>query len=329
VVSISADDVTLELTPTPASPNAAPADSLAFSSGRIYAASNFAQNGILFNVLMTPLNGTGTAGTDTDRGYWLHGLGSFGQANGFDFNEKGFVIGKGFTISPNLILGGGVSNFYTATSGGGSTVNGNSFGALVYGIYTAGQATVSASAMAGHLGTNISRGLPTLGETAKAASNGAYAAAALRMQYNLLSGPRFFVAPYVSVSYLHTGLGSAQETGAGILDLHDDAMSTSLAELGAGVSGGRSTPVKYGTLTAWVGLGGEGTLGNPHVRDTEVLGTFSAGETALAAPVGAVTPAAGVELTGHGPWRLAAAWGGQFGSATSAENFSLEGRYVW
>jgi hypothetical protein len=207
---------------------------------------------------MAPLNGAGTAGTDTDRGYWLHGLGSFGQANGFDFNEKGSVIGKGFTILPNLILGGGVSNFYTATSGGGSTVNGNSFGALVYGIYTAGQATVSASAMAGHLGTNISRGLPTLGETAKAASNGAYEAAALRMQYNLLSGPRFFVAPYVSVSYLHTGLGSAQETGAGILDLHYDAMSTSLAELGAGVSGGLSTPVKYGTLTAWAGLGGPG-----------------------------------------------------------------------
>ena len=49
----------------------------------------------------------------------------------------------------------------------------------------------------------------------------------------------------------------------------------------------------------------------------------------LAAPVGAFTPAVGVTLTGHGPWRLAAAWGGQFGSATSAENFSLEGRYVW
>ena len=329
VVSVSADDVTLELTPTLAGPNANLADGLAFSTGRIYAASNFAQNGILFNALLAPLNATGTAGIDTDRGYWLNGLGAFGQANGFDFNEQGFVIGKGFTVSPNLTLGGGVSNFYTATSGGASTVDGSSVGAQVYGLYTAGPATVSASAMAGHLGTTISRGLPTLGETAKATSNGAYEAAALHLQYNVLSGSRFFVAPYVSVSYLHTGLGSATETGAGILDLRYDAMSTSLAELGAGVSGGLSMPVKYGTLTAWAGLGGEGTLGNPHVRDTEVLGSFSAGETALAAPVGAFTPTVGVELTGHGPWRLAAAWGGQFGSATSAENFSLEGKYVW
>ena len=27
--------------------------------------------------------------------------------------------------------------------------------------------------------------------------------------------------------------------------------------------------------------------------------------------------------------RLALAWGGQYGSPTSAENFSLDGRYVW
>jgi hypothetical protein len=76
-------------------------------------------------------------------------------------------------------------------------------------------------------------------------------------------------------------------------------------------------------------MGGEGTLGNPHVRDVETLGSFNVGETALAAPVGAFTPAVGVELSGHAPWRLAATWGGQFGSATSVENFSVEGRYVW
>jgi Autotransporter beta-domain len=251
------------------------------------------------------------------------------QRSGFDFNEEGFVIGKGFALSPNLTLGGGISNLYTVTSGGASTVDGTSVGAQVYGLYTAGPATISASAMAGHLGTNISRGLPTLGETAKATSTGAYEAAALHLQYNLLSGSRFFVAPYVSVSYLHTGLGGATETGAGIRDLHYDAMSTRLAELGAGVSGGLSMPVQYGTLTAWAGLGGEGTLGNPHISDNEVLGSFSAGESALAAPVSAFTPAVGVELTGRGPWRLAAAWGGQFGSATSAENFSLQARYVW
>ena len=220
------------------------------------------------------------------------------------------MIGKGFTLSPNLMLGLAVSNLYTATTGDGSSVNGTSFGALGYGIYTRGPADGLCQRQGRSPGGRISAAAcQRLGETAKAASNGAYEAAALRVQYALLSGPRFFVTPYGSAAYLHTDLGSATETGAGILDLRYNAMSTSLAELGGGVSGGLDIPVKYGTLTPWVGLGGEGTLGNPQVRDVESLGAFSAGETALAAPVGAFTPTAGVELTGHGPWRLAAAWG--------------------
>jgi outer membrane autotransporter protein len=90
VVGVSADDdVALELTPTPAGPNANPSTDLAFSTGRIYAASNFAQNGALLDALSAPLGGTGTAGADTDQGYWLHCLGASGQVNGFDFNEQG------------------------------------------------------------------------------------------------------------------------------------------------------------------------------------------------------------------------------------------------
>jgi hypothetical protein len=88
-------------------------------------------------------------------------------------------------------------------------------------------------------------------------------------------------------------------------------------------------PVRYGMLTTWAALGGEGTLGNPHVSDTETLGTFQARETALAAPVGAFAPAIGVTLAGNGPWSFGANWGGQFGSAASNENFSVQGRYVW
>jgi outer membrane autotransporter protein len=69
VVGVSADDdVALELTPTPAGPNANPSTDLAFSTGRIYAASNFAQNGALLDALSAPLGGTGTAGADTDQG---------------------------------------------------------------------------------------------------------------------------------------------------------------------------------------------------------------------------------------------------------------------
>ncbi len=329
VVTYSANDVTLELTPT--SPSVNYSNSLAFSSGRIYVASNLAQDASLFAALASPLDnaaGPAAASGGTDRGYWLHGLGSFGHANGYDINEKGYVIGKGFDISPNLVFGLAVSNLYTSTSDAASSVDGTSFGALGYGIYTRDRLIVSASAGVGHLATNISRGLPTLGETAKASSNGAYEAASLRLQYRL-GGPECFVIPYGSASYLHTGTGSAVETGASILDLRYDAISMNLAELGGGIMAGFDAPTRYGVLTPWVQLGGEGTLGNARVRNTETLGTLTTGETALAAPEGAFMPAAGVDLIGQRQWRIAAAWGGQFGSATSVESFSLEGRYVW
>ena len=60
-----------ELTPTPAAPGADPSAALAFLSGHIYVASNFAQDGALFEALSAPLNGTEATGDGTDRGYWL------------------------------------------------------------------------------------------------------------------------------------------------------------------------------------------------------------------------------------------------------------------
>jgi hypothetical protein len=106
-------------------------------------------------------------------------------------------------------------------------------------------------------------------------------------------------------------------------------MVTSLAQIGAGATAGMSLPVKYGTLTPWIRLGGDGTLGNPRIDDVETLGNSSAGETALAAPVGAFAPGVGMELAGNGPWHLGAAWNGQYGSAASVESFNVEGSYVW
>ena len=329
----NADSVEIELTPTPVTTGTGQTtgnltNDLAFSSGRIYVASNFAQDSALQNALNAPLGGL-TWDDEVDRGYWLHGIGSFGSANGYNIDQKGFVIGKGFQVTPALVLGGAISNIYTGTASDNSHVDGNSFGAEIYGIYNFNQLTVSASAGVGHMGATLYRGLPPLSEIAKASSNGMYEGAALHAQYAVLDTGRIFIAPYVSVSYLHTGLGSAQETGAGLLDLRYDAMSTSLAQLGAGVAGGYSLPVAYGELTAWGSLGGTGTLGNPHVSTTETLGTYRAGESALAAPVGAFTPAAGVSLSGNGPWKVGASWDGSYGSATSAETFSVQARYIW
>lgn len=300
----------------------------AFQTGRIYAASFFAQNSGLMNILGSP-SGANSSENQVENGYWMHAVGNFGNANGNNFNSKGFAIGKGFNVSPKLVVGAAISNIYSATSGGGSNVNGTSFGGLAYGIYSANRVSVSADIAAGHLSNGISRYLPGLGWHGKSSSDGGYAGAASAVQYSLVDRRHIFVSPYAQASYLYTSLGSAQESRAGILNLRYDAVHTSMAQIGAGLTGGYKLPVRYGTLTLWGSLGGFGTLGNPHASSMESLGSYRAKETALAAPEGAFTPGAGVSLAGAGPWRIAAAWGGQFGSAANVENLALQARYAW
>jgi autotransporter-associated beta strand protein len=319
IVNYGANGVTLELLAT----------DTAFAGGRFYVASSFAQDSGLLSALAAPLTTGPASGDATDNGYWLHGIGAFGSANGYDINEKGFVVGKGFDVSPNLVLGAAVSNLYTSTSGGGSSVDGTSVGGLVYGIYNVNRLTLSGDVGAGYLHDKLTRGLTPLGETAHATSSGSYVGAALRLQEQLMSGSGYFLAPYATVSYLHTHLGSTQESGVGMLDLQYGALSGSMAQFGAGLTGGYSVPESHGTLTTWASLGGLGTLGDRHNHVLETLGTASMTETAQAAPGGALTPAVGIELSNAGRWALGAGWAGQYSGSTSNNTFSLQAKYVW
>lgn len=323
-VVYKANNVYIQFVPNTTSGGGA-ASSPAFSTGRNYVASFFAQNNALQAVIGAPFGKN-----QVDRGYWMHGVGSFGHANGSNFNTKGFVIGKGFNIASDLVVGGAVSNVYASTQSGSSSVDGTSFGALAYGIYTANRLNVSVDAVVGHLGNRIHRYLPALGWLAQSANNGAYEGLGARVQYNLWSGAHIALAPYAQLSYLHTNLGAAQETNEGILNLRYNAMTTNLAQAGAGLTTSYSAPVRYGILTSWVSLGGMGSFGNPRVANTENLGTFTARETALQAPAKAFTPGVGIQLTGKAkPWRLTATWGGVFGSKVNAENLSLQADWKW
>lgn len=312
----SATNVTLELDPKEP----------AFASGHFYPASLYAQTNALQNALAAPLDPEQSDFT-VARGYWLHAIGGFGSANGSDFNNEGFVVGRGFTLSPHLTIGGAISNLYTNSTddASNSSVRGISFGALVYGIYTAQRLSVAGSMGGGHIGNNLDRYIPALDWHTKSASNGAYEGAAVRAQYNLLAtDSSYFLAPYATASYLHTGVGSAQETNAGLLNLRYNGITTDVAQMGGGVRAGYSLPVKPGRLTLWGSLGGIGTIGNPRVAVTENLGQLTNRTSALAAPVGAFTPGLGVRLQGNTAWRASMGWNGQFGSATNAQSFTLQ-----
>jgi hypothetical protein len=260
--------VAVTLTPTPGTgtgagwtgtggdPTAASND-LAFASGKIYTAAQFAQVQGLFNVAASPLYGT--LSESGENGYWMRGLGTFGHANGFDYNASGYVLGKGWTINPDLTIGAGIANLYTGTNGNSDSTSGYSIGALGYGIYIHDRLTAAASLGIGHLEQNVSRGLPPIGLTAKSNSRGTYETAGLYLQYSLLSqSSPWFITPYTDVTYLNESLGSAAEHCAGILDLQYGTASASLAKVNGGMTAGKAIPVKYGTLTTWASLGAEG-----------------------------------------------------------------------
>jgi autotransporter-associated beta strand protein len=324
--------VTAELLDDPADPGnlvlevTVPTNSPAFSSGRIYAASSFVTNQALFGVMNNILGGDATSGSPK-QGAWMQGLGNFGSANGFNFNEGGFIAGAGGQANTNrhVTIGAAVSSLWTGTNGAGSSVSGNSVGVYGYGIYATGRLEATALVGGGHIGDSISRFLAGVG-TGKSASNGYFTDVGTRVQYRF-GGPRAFVIPYVSGEYLHTSLGQAAETGAGAFNLTFGTMGTDLGQFSAGVKTGLVISTGFGTLTPWIAAGGLGTVGNTRAGAIETVGLLTANETATAAPQGAVTAGAGVDLTGRGPWRLSAQWGGQYGSATSAENFALEGHY--
>lgn len=290
------------------------------NTGRFYASQGYAQNASLFNILSSPMQ--------VGAGYWLHGLGSFGHAPGVNYNYKGFVIGRGFTVNPHLIIGGAISNVYTHTADGNSSfVNGTSFGAEGYGIYTLQNYTFTGVTAIGHLGNRATRYLPGIG-AGKFATNGTYEGVSLRMDYAALRQGPLFVTPYASISYVHTQTGRGQETGLGMMNIAYGQVRTNLAQAGGGLTGGYTSMTSHGILTGWAGVGGIGTLGNGHSRVDETIGTQNASVTGQIASTGAFTPSVGVRLAGKtAPWTLAATWQGQISSRASGQAFDLEGSY--
>lgn len=291
-----------------------------FGSGKFYASSLYAQNASLFDALSSPV------GTSAD--YWMHGIGSFGHAPGASYNYKGFVVGRGFSLNQNLIIGGAISNVYTNTSdANASFVDATSFGVMAYGIYLMPRWTVTGTATVGHLGNNATRNL-SFGKD-KFATNGVYSGTSLRADYQLLDTGRVFITPYVDLSYLYTNTGRGQETRLGnLFDIHYGRTNSSLTQAGGGLNGGYKAPTHLGTLTAWVGLGGVGTFGNPHARVNENLGAVGASVSEQIASTGLFTPVVGIQLSGKSaPWKIGADWTGQFAKRANGQAFTVSGSY--
>ena len=304
----------------------------AYNSGQFYAASFYAQNQALSTILAAP--GSVSPASTTANGYWLQGLGNFGHARSITYNNKGFAIGRGFALTPNLVVGGAISNVYTNTNGvNGSSVSGVNFGAELNSIYTLPRWRISTSVGVGHLGNSATRELSGIGQ-GKFATNGMYQGMSMDVQYKGFAGKYLFVSPYAQASYWHTHMGDGQETGlSGVIpmNMRYGAVSTNLGQVGAGVTADYNIPTTDGLLMPWVRLGGLATLGNTHNHLAETVGQDTSSASAQVAATGAFTSGVGVQLTGGktSNWQLGINWNGQFAKNANAQSFALQGTYKW
>jgi autotransporter-associated beta strand protein len=320
-VTYEGNDVYLVLAPQPT----------LVDSGRMFVASAFALDQALFEAADAALGADElTAGDPGDprRGVWMHVLGAFGRANGFGYHSGGFVLGRGFHISPVWTVGFAGSSLFSTTAGDFGTVADTETGATGYGIYHRHRLQASFSESVGNLTSSLRRTLSEYGVAGKAGGGGLYDVAATRIQYLLGLGD-LFVVPAVEAAYVHTQTGAMTETGAGALGLRYASLSTDIGRLSAGITGGMWLRRSFGSIEPWVSVGAFGSLGNTRAGNVETIGLATSAQTALVAPPAAWTTGLGINVTGRDNWRVDAQWLGTWGSSTSAETFAVDVRYVW
>lgn len=294
----------------------------AFRSSRFYDEAMYAQNQSLFSVLSS------TEGTQ--QGFWMHGLGSFGHAPNINFTYKGFTLGHGFAVAPNLIVGTALSNIYTNTNAdNSSSVGETTIGGEIYGIYNQAGWTINNTVAAGNISNSAHRNLPEIA-TGRFKNNGSYEGVSLSSSYTGIESHNFFISPHAHANYLHTFMGAGQETNLGILNLYYGHISTNLAQLGGGITAGYQTFTRTSKLTVSLSLGGLATFGNTHAGSRKTLGLYSTNEAGLIAPIGAFTPSVSINLAGKNkPFTLSATWNGEFAEHSNSQAFMLQSGYKW
>ncbi len=322
-VTYTANDVFLTLKANPA----------AFSKG--YPSYPSTMSAALGSSFQTVLGGFGSVPgmggitTDARSGAWAQYTGSGGDLGGTHQNLQVGAAGGGAAINDQLVIGAAVAGGSTTTTLSPSRVVADPVGVFAYGIYRSGGLRVAASIGGGSLRQTTTRELPTLGLTGQAVSTGHFDGAAARAEYRLSWGGSLFLSPYAEASYLHSQYGSAQETGAGALDLGYGALSQNLTRYGAGLRLGTVVPEAHSTLTPWVQVGAVGYSGDLNPVQMQSLGGQTFAVSGAALPGSAVTTAAGLDWKGHGPWRFKLAWFGEFGASYHDNGGTAILQYVW
>ena len=309
-VQYTADNVYLSLNVGP----------LAFSSG-----SGVAGNAYIIN---QDILDTTDAVLASRKGFWLHGLGSFGQANDGNITDGGAIIGYGARIRPGFLLGVAVAGTASSSNTAYQQISNRQISLSDYGIYRHGPWRIALTLGLGHLGVNSRRSLVPSGLVATGTGHGWFLGSGINASYTDHID-RGFITPFVAARYLHVSQEGFAEHGAGLLDLAYGRQGNDLGAIGAGARAGYQIRTFGLDLEPWIEVGGTSYLGNRLLASTETLGTETMPVSAQAAPSATLDTGLGLTLrTQHG-WKGRLVYISRRGDNTSLNAFNFTATCNW
>ena len=309
-VQYTADNVYLSLNVGP----------LAFSSG-----SGVAGNAYIIN---QDILDTTDAVLASRKGFWLHGLGSFGQANNGNITDGGAIIGYGARIRPGFLLGVAVAGTASSSNTAYQQISNRQISLSDYGIYRHGPWRIALTLGLGHLGVNSRRSLVPSGLVATGTGHGWFLGSGVNASYTDHID-RGFITPFVAARYLHVSQEGFAEHGAGLLDLAYGRQGNDLGAIGAGARAGYQIRTFGLDLEPWIEVGGTSYLGNRLLASTETLGTEIMPVSAQAAPSATLDTGLGLTLrTQHG-WKGRLVYISRRGDNTSLNAFNFTATCNW
>lgn len=262
-------------------------------------------------------------------GAWVQYSGTGGTLDGTRMDSSGGVAGAGWALNDHVVLGAAIADDSTTTTLAPSRVTGRPLGAFLYVVGHTSDWRMAASVGGGRLDQTTTRTLASLGLVGVAHSTGSFAGIAARVDYHWNWTQQAFLAPYIDASYLSSHYGNAQESGAGVLDIHYGGLSQTLTRWGVGLRLGGNFNESGSTVTPWVQVGEIGYAGDRNPVETEMIGGQSFAVTGAALPGSALGASAGLDWQGHGPWRLKLAWFGSFAGSYHDDGGTALLQYVW
>ncbi|EQD48469.1 outer membrane autotransporter barrel domain protein, partial [mine drainage metagenome] len=216
--------------------------------------------------------GMGSEQGDARSGAWVQYTGTGGDMGSTRMNTSSGVAGAGWALNDHVVLGAAIADDSTTTTLAPARVTGQPLGVFVYAIDHTGDWRLAASAGGGSLEQTSTRTLTTLGLVGQAHSTGSFAGVAARADYHWNWVNHVYLSPYLDASYLTSHYGSAQESGAGPLDIHYGGLSQQLTRWSVGVRLGMVVEEAHSTLSPWLQVGEIGYSGDRNPIEMQSIG---------------------------------------------------------